>query len=251
MSSFGGILWLLLALIPLLYLQHALHREIQIVFLLLTRNQTIAAAIFSLLFFPGVLLHEASHYVMARILRVQTGRVSLLPRSLPEGRLQLGYVETASSDILRDSLIGAAPLISGGAFLAYAAIRPLGLLPLWEALRGARMDAFLLGAKALPQRPDFWVWFYLAFVVSSTMLPSASDRHAWRPLALSLAGLAGLALLAGAGTWMLEHLAPPLDAFSRSVALLFAFSAALHAILFLPFWLIHRILSRLTGLDAA
>ena len=251
MENFAGILWLLGALIPLLVLQRALHREIQIVFLLLTRRPAVTTAIFSLLFFPGILLHELSHFLMARLLGVQTGGFSLLPRVLPDGRLQLGYVETAKTDIFRDSLIGAAPLIAGGAFLAYAAAIPLNLLPLWETLRVARMDALIPGAKALTTRPDFWIWFYLAFVVSSAMLPSESDRHAWIPLAAFFAVLFGLAILAGAGPWMLAHLAPPLDVFLRSVALIFGFSAALHAILYLPFWLLHRILSRFTGLEVA
>ena len=249
MENFVGILWLLGALLPFILLQRALHREIQAVLLLLTRHLAITTAIFSLLFFPGVLLHELSHFLMARLLGVRTGGFSLLPRVQSNGTLQLGYVETAKSDILRDSLIGAAPLISGIAFLAYAAVSPLDLLSLWDSMRLARVDALILGAKVLPQRPDFWTWFYLAFVVSSTMLPSASDRHAWTPLALLLAALAGLAILAGAGPWMLTHLAPPLDSFLRAIALLFAFSASLHAILLLPFYLLHRLISRLTGLE--
>ena len=68
-------------------------------------------AIFSFIFLPGVFLHELSHFIMAKLLGVRTGRFSLLPQSLPDGRLQLGYVETTRSDIVRDSLIGAAPLI--------------------------------------------------------------------------------------------------------------------------------------------
>ena len=35
-------------------------------------------------------------------------------------------------------------------------------------------------------RPDFFVWFYLVFAVSSTLFPSASDRRAWLPVAAFL-----------------------------------------------------------------
>ncbi|HEX9028794.1 MAG TPA: hypothetical protein VF823_06440, partial [Anaerolineales bacterium] len=119
-SDILGLLILVLLLGALLILQRLSQRETQAIFLLLTRRADIAVVLFSLLFLPGVILHEASHYVVARLLRVRTGRVSLLPRTLPNGRLQLGFVETASSDWLRDTLIGAAPLFSGGAFVAYA-----------------------------------------------------------------------------------------------------------------------------------
>jgi hypothetical protein len=61
--------------------------------------------------------------------------------------------------------------------------------------------------------------------------------------------LVALAIVAGAGPWMLARLAPPLNEFMRSVSILFGLSAALHALLILPIMLIHRILTRITGLD--
>ena len=80
-----GFLWLLLMLGPLLILQRSLHREIQSVFLLITRRPEIAIALFSLLFFPGVLLHESSHFLMAKLLNVPTGRVSSQVIEMPKG----------------------------------------------------------------------------------------------------------------------------------------------------------------------
>jgi len=238
-------------LVPLLFLQRALHREIQAVFLILTRHPGVTMALFSLLFFPGVFLHEFSHFLMARLLGVRTGRFSLLPRSMPDGRLQLGYVETAQTDIIRDSLIGAAPLIAGGLFVAYAAIHQLNLLPLWGFVRLRQFDLFWAGFLALPAIPDFPLWFYMTFAVSSTMLPSASDRHAWLPLGGVVTFLVGLGLLTGAGPWMLENLAPPFNTFLRSVATLFGLSAIVHLVLVLPLMLIHRLLTRVTGVDIA
>src|SRR5512139_1205122 len=105
MSNVDGLMWLLLILGPLLFVQRRLHRETQAVLLLITRHKEISLALFSLLFFPGVLLHELSHYVTARIFGVRTGRFSLLPTPLPDGRLRLGFVETASVDFIRDAII--------------------------------------------------------------------------------------------------------------------------------------------------
>ena len=105
--------WFLVGVIGLAILQRRLHNEIQSVLFLITKRIDLALAIFSILFLPGVLLHELSHYFMARLLKVPVGRLSIIPQSLPDGRLRLGYVETAATDFLRDALIGAAPLISG------------------------------------------------------------------------------------------------------------------------------------------
>lgn len=81
------------------------------------------------------------------------------------------------------------------------------------------------------------------------MVPSASDRHAWLPLGLLLAGLLVVAILAGAGTWMLQNLAPPFNQFLQVMAIIFGLSGVLHLILILPFLLMHTLLSRLTGVD--
>lgn len=251
LTQFDGLFWFIITLLPLVFLQRFLHREIQAVFLILSRSSEFTIALFSIIFLPGVFLHEFSHYLMAVVLGVPAARFSLIPQMLPNGRLQLGYVETVKTDIVRDSLIGAAPLISGTAFVAYLAATRLDLLPLWDVLRNGQLGLFWLGVTLLPQVKDFPLWFYLAFTVSSTMLPSQSDRHAWLPLGVVVAILIALAVFAGAGSWMMSNLEPPLNIFLRSVAVVVGLSAALHAVLSVPIFLVHHLLARVSGVDVA
>jgi hypothetical protein len=251
MIQFDGLLWLLITLLPLIFLQRLLHREIQAVFLILSRSPEFTITFFSIVFLPGVMLHEFSHYFVAILLGVEAARFSLAPRMLPDGRLQLGYVETVKTDIVRDSLIGVAPLLAGTPLVAYLAVTRLDLLPLWDVLRNGQLNLFWLGITLLPQVRDFPLWFYLVFTVSSTMLPSRSDRHAWLPLGVALFILLTLAIVAGAGPWMLDHLAPPLNAFLQVTAVIFGLSAALHAVLIPPIGLAHLLLARITGVDVA
>src|SRR5215208_3069454 len=210
MNQLSGLFWFIVMLVPLIFLQRLLHREIQSVFLILSRDARITMGIFSFIFLPGVFIHELSHFLMAKILRVPTGRFSIFPQSLPDGRLQLGYVETSKSDIVRDSLIGAAPLIVGTLFVAYVAIYRFEMRVLWDVFRNGQFNLFWMGVRALPQVQDFYLWFYLAFAVSSTMMPSESDRHAWLELVISIGVLVMIALLVGAGPWMLINVAPRL-----------------------------------------
>jgi hypothetical protein len=245
----NGLIWFVLTLLPLALLQRLLHREIQAVILILSRSPIFTTALFSLIFLPGVLLHELSHYVAAVILGVRAAGFSLVPRTLPDGRLQLGYVETVPTDPVRDSLIGAAPLFAGGLVVAFLAMTRLDLVPLWSGLRDGQYALFWKDATLLPGSPDFPLWFYLVFAISSTMLPSRSDRHAWIPLATGLAVLVALAALAGAGPWMLAYVAPAANAFLSATALVFGLSAAVHTALVLPIAAAHILLARVTGVD--
>jgi hypothetical protein len=251
MPPLEGLLWLLLMLVPLLVLQRHLHFEIQAVFLLIIRRADLSLVFFSLLFFPGVLLHEASHFLMARLLGVRTGRFSLLPTPLPEGRLRLGYVETAQTDLFRDFLIGAAPLLAGGLFVAYAGLYRLELGPLWESLLALDLSGAWGVLGRLHERPDFWLWFYLTFAISSTMTPSPSDRRAWLPMAILFALLVVVSLLVGAGPWLTERLADPLNQAFLSLAAVFGIALLVHLVLLPPIWLLRRVLSGITGLKVA
>lgn len=249
MNQLSGLFWFVAMLVPLILLQRLLHREIQAVFLILTRDGRITMGIFALIFLPGVFLHELSHFVMAKILRVPTGRFSIFPRSLPDGRLQLGYVETGRADIVRDSLIGAAPLIVGTVFVAYVAVERFEMRVLWDVIRNGQTNLFWMGMQALPRVRDFYLWFYLVFAVSSTMMPSESDRHAWLELAISVGVLFSFTLLLGAGPWLLSTLAPSISSFLGFVAVIFGLSSVVHVVLILPTALLHRLLARITGVD--
>ena len=204
-----------------------------------------------MIFLPGVFLHELSHFLVAKILFIRTGRFSIFPQTLPDGRLQLGYVETARSDVVRDSLVGAGPLIVGTLFVAYVAIYHLQLRVLWDLFRNGQLDLFWMGVRALPQVKDFYLWFYLAFAVSSTMMPSESDRHAWLELIISIAVLFAIAFLIGAGPWMLSNIVPRLSNFLSSAAVIFGLSVLVHVVLVLPTALVHKLLARATGVDVA
>lgn len=245
-----GLLWFLITLVPLVLIQRLLHRELQAIFLVVTRSPKITIWLFSLIFLPGVFLHEFSHFLAAKLLQVRTGRTSLIPRTAPNGRLVMGYVETAQTDIVRDSLIGLAPLVAGSLFIAYAGMNRMGfgvLLDIWS-LR--QYGLFWQGIQMLPQINNFWLWFYLAFAVSSTMMPSEADRHSWLPLGLWSSTLLALAIFAGAGEWMLIHITPWVNDFLGSVATLFGLSVALHIILLLPTSALRVLASKVIGIQA-
>jgi len=193
-------------------------------------------ALFSIIFFPGILLHEGSHYVVALLLGVRTGRFSIIPRPVEKGKLQLSFVETAQTDWLRDALIGSAPLLSGGTFVAYAGLSHLGIPGLWRAYISGYFGGLLGAVQNLTLQTDFWIWFYLAQVVSSTMFPSVSDRKAWLPLCFICMLLFVVSLYHGAGSWLVGNLAEPLNCILLAVAMVFGVSVLVHVVLLPPIW---------------
>jgi len=248
-AGLSGLGWLVLFLVPLIIIQRLLHREIQLNLLLLTRRPDLSVIIFSLLFLPGVFLHETSHYLAARLLGVRTGNFSIIPRAVPGGKLQLGYVETAPVDWLRESIIGIAPLVSGMAFVAYAGLVQLQLTGWWDLARNVQLQETWEGLKQMGAQPDFWLWFYLVLTVSSMMFPSSSDRRSWLPLGISAGILLTISIFLGAGPWMAQHLAPLLNRFFQAMAVVFAISLLAHVLLYLPSLLARLLLTRLTGAE--
>jgi hypothetical protein len=240
-----SLFWLVANLLFFLLVQRWLHQEIQILFYLVTRRINLALTLFALLFFPGVLLHEASHYLAARLLGVRTRKFSLIPQVTVNARLRLGYVETAKTDVFRDTLIGAAPLLVGGLVVALLGIYQLGIASLFDLASQGRWEALWVALGALPDHPDFWLWFYLTFTISSMMMPSPSDRQAWLPVALVVALLGGLALIAGAGEWMAQNLAPGLDKVVQTFATVFGVGLFIHLALGLPIALLRVAINKL------
>ena len=139
-NEFNSLGWFLVGVIGLSVLQRRLHYEIQAVLYLLTKRIDLALTIFSIIFLPGVVIHESSHYLMARLLKVPVGKFSIVPQSMADGRLRLGYVETASTDFFRDALIGAAPLITGSIFVAYAGLVHLEFATFWGQLSATSLS---------------------------------------------------------------------------------------------------------------
>jgi hypothetical protein len=248
MSLLSSWLWLVIALVPLIFLEGWVHRHLQGIWLLLVRDADLALVLYSLLMLPGVLVHEASHWIVATLLGVRAGAFSVVPERLPDGTLRLGYVETEHVDPLRESLIGAAPLLAGAAVIIFVSYTRLGVDLLAAALERGDLLAMGQAIRAMTSLSNFWLWLYLVFTVSNSMLPSASDRRAWWPVLLTLAVFTALLLAFGLGPVLLQTLGSPLNSGTRALAAAFSITVGLNLILAPVLWLVESGLIRLTGM---
>lgn len=250
-APFNGVALLSLLLLGLAVLQRRVHFEFQAIFLLFTKRIDLSILLFSIVFLPGVLLHEISHFLTAKLLRVPTGRFSVLPRPLPEGKLQLGYVETYKTDVFRDALIGIAPLLTGMTVIALISYFQFEIIPSTDTIKIASMNINMDTFFRVYNQSDFWLWFYFIFVISSTMYPSASDRRSWLPMFVLLFVILLVFILLGAGPWMVDVLIPGINQILLGLSIILGISALIHVVLLIPLWLIRLIITRATGLRVA
>lgn len=127
-------------------------------------SRFLSIPVLSLLFFPGVVIHELSHLFIASILFVRVGEVEFSPRVV-DGGLKLGSVAIGKTDPIRRAIIGFAPVFVGICLILGIIYFASGNLSyFWDSK--PYVSVFLvLGI------------FYILFVISNTMFSSKVDME--------------------------------------------------------------------------
>ena len=235
MNGWGALLWFLASLLVMAWFGRWMSGLVQGVGWLLFRDERAVFLVTFVVFLPGIVLHELSHWVMARLLGMRPHQLSLWPKARGQ-RVEMGSVRVRSGGTLRDSLTGLAPLLVGTLILlliSYQVFDAASLQQAWArgGLSGA-WDLFWSSFKV----PNAWLWAYFVFAVSNSMLPSSSDRQPLLSLLLYAAIVGVFFYVVG---W-LPRLILPTDLVTRMVHALrtlstaFAFTIALDILIALP-----------------
>lgn len=244
--------WLAITLPLLLLLQRWIHRHLRGVAYLLTGRMNWAILIYAIILFPGVALHELSHFVTARLLGVRTGSISLLPQRKQDGTLQLGYVEYykgRSTGPLSESLIGGAPLLVGTAVVLLIGYNVFDLPGLSSAILNTNIEQFTAAISGIYTAPDFLAWLYLIFAVSNAMMPSPSDRRAWPMLIIILAVAVLIVFVLDLQQALIEGLAQPIVSAVGYLALAFTLSIGVDIVFMMLIFVVEGLVSRLRGVE--
>jgi len=151
-------LFFLLVIFELLILFFLSRKVTSVIFLLIhriSRSQRLTVIIFTLFFYPGVLIHELAHYLMATILFVPAGKMEFMPVLHGNG-VKLGSVSIARTDPIRRMLIGVAPIFVGCSLL---------FISLYVLTKYAILNSTW----------QYIVAGYLLFVLGNTMFSSRKD----------------------------------------------------------------------------
>jgi len=116
-------------------------------------NQNTVYTLISLIFLPGTIIHELSHFFAAIVLFLPVKDIQIFPK-FEEGQIKLGHVLYVKKDFLRGILVGVAPFF-GALFLFFF----LSFFKLFLN-ENLGLNIFLI---------------YLIFTVSSLMFSSKQD----------------------------------------------------------------------------
>ena len=133
-------------------------------------SQHSAIIVWSIIFLPGTLVHEISHFLVAALTGARTGKIEIFPEYLGEElnekkstRVALGSVQTQKLNPLQGFLVGIAPFVSGMALLIW-------LASLLQA-------SYYVG--------NTWIFIlegYLFFTIANSFFPSWPDIKQTIPL---------------------------------------------------------------------
>lgn len=185
-------------LLPLLWAKRWITRHLRELSIRWVGDSEVALVVYFVLVLPGIIVHELSHWLMARVLGVRVRKLSIGPeRKGRSQKVSLGSIQVGNVDPIRAALIGLAPLLGGSAVILLIGNLLLGVGELTEALGGQGWDGIVAGLGQIVRVTDFSLWLYMIFAISNAMLPSESDMSTIRPVFIFLGILAVVLLVVG------------------------------------------------------
>lgn len=230
-----------LSLLLLAWLSRQLSLQIQLLLHLITRNGDLTVILLFLLLLPGVVIHEAAHWVAAYFLGLRPSKFRVWPKKQRQ-HIGLGSVSVKGGRLWQESIVGMAPLLAGSLLIALIAEHVFNAQQFSLALGEQRwLESLAVFQQAL-LAPDGILWAYLLFAIANAMMPSASDREPLRPLLIMTALVVGFYLLLGLPaapfTLVLNGLAPMLHNITNALIFTIALDLIILAVIYLVIKLI-------------
>jgi hypothetical protein len=244
--------WVAIALPLLLLMQRWIHTHLHGVSLLMTGKSERALIVYALILLPGVLVHELSHWIVATLVGVRTGTFSVIPRTQPDGTVQLGYVEYYKGRTLgpiRESLIGGAPLLVGTTLILLIGYRIFNIPDLSLAIQSGDVRILTAALNQVYSTNDFLVWLYLLFAISNAMMPSRSDRRAWPVFIIIMVALALILYLLGIEGVIFAGLSDVATTVFGYLGLALSLSIGVDIVFMVVIAAIEGLISRITGVS--
>jgi hypothetical protein len=199
---------------------------------------------FYLLVFPGVVLHEGTHYLVCLLTRTKVTRFAPFSpgRRSNHGRLVLGYVRHERRSFPVGALIGLAPILLNplGLLLVTALLTPLTFREVANPSAGVVVEGIFASGflTDTPLLAVIWAYLSLSFALGS--VPSREDLSSL-PLLLVVFG-GGIILIILSGTGSESVLSPAIYDLPALAAGLYALPATVAVVAALTIGLAGRVI---------
>lgn len=226
-----------------------LHQHIFKVGWLVTKQYQTTTILYYAFFLPGILLHELVYWLMAGFLNVRAERAIAWPEKQEVGQLKLNFIRLSkNTGEIRLAIISAAPLLAGLAVVGFIANNILDFQGLTATMSGGFLEDIGLALRNFTAATDFWIWIYIVFTVSNTMMPDSDKLRGWRIIAgIVTIIVVGIFLLSGGSPSVIAALQGPVT------NALNALSGTLIVIIFIDLFMVgvlgtvEAIIERITG----
>lgn len=242
----GGLLYLLRRL------ETWLHQHIFKVGWLLTHQFQTTTILYYAFFLPGIVVNQFMYWAVAGLLNVRADRAIAWPQKQEIGELKLSFVKLSKNvDAFRLALISSTPLIVGIILVWHIANNLLNVPGFLADLRGSYPLDLSDASARFTAAQDFWLWVYIAFTISNTMMPDFQNLHGWRVL-LSGLGVVVMVLYAlGAGNAVIfDALKGPITNSLNALSSIFAVIIGLNLFMVAVLGSIEALVERITGHSA-
>ena len=219
---------------------------------LLTGNYQITTVLYYIIFLPGIVLHELILWLVAGALNVRAERSIRFPEQQEIGELRLNFIRLAvGTGAFKVAIITLVPIAAGLAALWAIATHVFDWQATVALLAPGGVDAVAQALSSLFRTADFWLWFYLAFVVANTMFPSLPAKLSARQKS-GLVVLAPLLIFLG---WRYsgavnEGIAPAVEGLLGGLAIITVQVTLMNALVVLILGSVEALIERITGKSA-
>ncbi len=227
-----------------------MHQHIFKVGWLVTKQYQTTTILYYAFFLPGIILNQLIFWLAAGFLNVSAERTIAWPEKQEIGELKLDFIRLSKNVTpFRFAIISTMPLLVGMIAVWHIANNVLNVpLFLTELNAGGFLVNISTALAHFTNAPDFWIWVYLAFAISNTMMPNFANLRGWR-IVLTIVGIliAALYVLGAGDQVVMSNLRGPVTNALNSLSSVFAIIIGLDIFMVAVLGTMEAIIERITG----
>lgn len=226
-----------------------LHQHIFKVGWLVTNDYQVTTVLYYAFFLPGIVLNQFIFWAVAGLINVRADRSIAWPEKQEIGELKLNFIKISNKiGAFKLAVISTVPLIVGIFAVWQIANNTLKVTEFLAAIQNGTLDSFSPAVRQFTAAPDFWIWVYIAFTISNTMMPDFAHLRGWRVILIGLGVILFVLYILGAGNAVLmDALRGPITDSLNALSGIFAVIIGVDLFMVAVLGTLEAIIERVTG----